>query len=332
MRWLIVGIGLIGIVLLLNSLVMIPTVCFAVVTRFKKRVKDAAGKYKILEEGLNLIFPFIDNVEIFSKKSEPKSVSVNVFSEDRLPIVVNGLVEWKIDRPDIFIELKEGTVIERITAAVKSELGKVAGTKDGDTFIKLRAELEALINCVLRLPRRPDHWVNLKDSSFKMGEINLKGFRGEKRKKLKPKKWKTPALNKEKELDVIGFYKENVTRIQILLRSESKIPEQRSLIEELYGIDVIGFRLEDVDYTEATKKALEKERQTKADMKAAEVRMKTKLQMTKDFQGSGLSPQEALNATETTVGDGERRIISMEGSDNPLIAAAAIIAAKGGNQ
>ena len=113
MGWLIVGVGLIGIgvVLFLNSMVIIPTVCFAVLTRFKERVKDAAGKYKILEEGLNFIFPFTDDVEIFSKKSEPKSVSVNVFSNDRLEIKVSGLVEWKIDRPDIFIELKEGTVV-----------------------------------------------------------------------------------------------------------------------------------------------------------------------------------------------------------------------------
>lgn len=329
MKWLIVGVGLIGIVLLLNSLVMIPTVCFGVVTRFKKRVKDSTGKCKILREGLNFVFPFIDNVEIFSGKSEPKSVSVNVFSNDRLKIEVNGLVEWRIDRPDTYIELKEGTVVERITAAVKSELGKVAGEKDGDTFIKSRAELEALINCVLRLPRRPDHWVNPKDSGFEMGEINLTGFSDQDKEKLKPEKWVIPV---DKELDVIGFYKKNITRIQILLGAESKIPGQCSPIEELYGIDVIGYRLEDVDYSEATKKALEKERQTKADMKAAEVRMRTKLQMVKDFQGKGvgLSPREALNATETTVGDGERRIISIEGRDNSLIAAAAILAAGGG--
>lgn len=148
--------------------------------------------------------------------------------------------------------------------------------------------------------------------------------------KLSPEKWKMPLENEDK-IDIIRFYRDNVSRINLLFEFG-----QGSEVEKLYGIKIATFRIAKLSFSPEAQKAFEKTRSARAEMLAAGERFEKKKIMLLEF-GRLMkdSSTEAVNLTETTadVKGITREIISVEGSkQSDLLALGKLIMsnAKGG--
>lgn len=353
-----VPLGLAGIIamLLLNSIVIIPTVWFGVPTRFKERKKDGDGKTETLEEGMSFIAPLIDDLlqeNLFSKKLVTAPVAAKALSKDNLKIDLEGSVQYRASDLDIYIGMSSETIKNGMIDAVESELGKICGIKPADTFIKYRTEVETLIQCVLQLEKPPHYYFNEAKEEDEggpntvagkiMGEVLKGGIKKviedmesagfsleeieELVNKLSPGNWilkegeekddKTGETIKTDEVDIIRFYKDNASLIAILLSYEDKM-NKKSQVEKLYGISVKTFRLAKLSFSKEAQEAFEKSRNAMAEMEAAGKRFKKKLEMLKEYIRAGISPTAAVNLVETTadVKGVERQIISVEGSQS----------------
>ncbi len=336
------GIVVIAVVLVISAAVSVPTAHYGVITRFGERVRDS------LSEGLSFIIPFIEKVLIYSieLKTDPLD-KISVFSSDRLDIELKGSVQWRPDTDNLkkFVEIPENTILVGLKDAIKSEIGKIAGEKKGDFFIKERKALEMLINCIFRLQRPPHYFLNPKSGTsgkeYEFGDSFNKWIgekqMGEKLDKLISAKtknkdnggWNLETVEEEVgeddkktgkfRLDIIAFYKVNARLVQLMIDLGET---ERSPIEELYHIDISIFRLADVDFTEATKKALEKKRQVEAEIVAAKQQQTWKLEIIDDLMKKGLDAEKANNAADVILGIAEKRqVISIEGGGSviPLI-------------
>lgn len=150
-------------VLTLNAIVIVPTVYFGIPTRFKERIKNTDGKSKILNEGINFVFPLIDDLlseNLESKELTPEEISTKVLSLDKMEITIEGSIQYKIDDLNTFIEMTPMAIKDGMVDAIKSELGNIAGTKNAESFIKNRLEIEMLIKTILQLERAPYYYIN----------------------------------------------------------------------------------------------------------------------------------------------------------------------------
>ena len=355
------GLGTIAAILIFNAVVIVPVVHFGIPTRVGKRIKKADGKVVILHEGFDFVLPLIDDLEeknIISKKLTTKEIKTKAISRDRLEVFLGGSLQYSPFDPNTYIEREPETISKGLVDAIESEFGKVCGTKDADAFVKSRTEIEVLINCVLRLKRPPHYFFNEATEKSKqkfpsleivankfMGKISeLANTDKEKVDKLSPEKWKLKELEKEgepeskepkkeeKEIDILAFYRDNTTRISIILDLLEE--QQPSPIEELYGIKVAIFRAAKIGFSEKVQKAFEEERSAIAEMKAAEVRFKKKKQLLEGYIKAGISPEAAVNLIETTtdVKGVERQIISVEGSHSMDLLAFAKLLGGGGKK
>jgi len=355
------GLGTIAAILIFNAVVIVPVVHFGIPTRVGKRIKKADGKVVILHEGLDFVLPLIDDLEeknIISKKLTTKEIKTKAISRDRLEVFLVGSLQYSPFDPNTYIEREPETISKGLVDAIESEFGKVCGTKDADAFVKSRTEIEVLINCVLRLKRPPHYFFNEATEKSKqefplleivankvMGKISeLANTDKEKVDKLSPEKWKLKELEKEgepeskepkkeeKEIDILAFYRDNTTRISLILDLLEE--QQPSPIEELYGIKVAIFRAAKIGFSEKVQKAFEEERSAIAEMKAAEVRFKKKKQLLEGYIKAGISPEAAVNLIETTtdVKGVERQIISVEGSHSMDLLAFAKLLGGGGKK
>ena len=360
------GLGTIAAILIFNAVVIVPVVHFGIPTRVGKRIKKADGKVVILHEGFDFVLPLIDDLEeknIISKKLTTKEIKTKAISRDRLEVFLVGSLQYSPFDPNTYIEREPETISKGLVDAIESEFGKVCGTKDADAFVKSRTEIEVLINCVLRLKRPPHYFFNEATEmtekfkqEFPLLEIVANKFVGkiselanididkEEAGKLSPKKWKLKELEKEgepeskepkkeeKEIDILAFYRDNTTRISLILDLLEK--QQPSPIEKLYGIGVAIFRAAKIGFSEKVQKAFEEERSAIAEMKAAEVRFKKKKQLLEGYIKAGISPEAAVNLIETTtdVKGVERQIISVEGSHSMDLLAFAKLLGGGGKK
>lgn len=355
------GLGTIAAILIFNAVVIVPVVHFGIPTRVGKRIKKADGKVVILHEGFDFVLPLIDDLEeknIISKKLTTKEIKTKAISRDRLEVFLGGSLQYSPFDLNTYIEREPETISKGLVDAIESEFGKVCGTKDADAFVKSRTEIEVLINCVLRLKRPPHYFFNEATEKSKqefpsleivankfMGKISeLANTDKEKADKLSPKKWKLKELEKEgepeskepkkeeKEIDILAFYRDNTTRISLILDLLEE--QQPSPIEKLYGIKVAIFRAAKIGFSEKVQKAFEEERSAIAEMKAAEVRFKKKKQLLEGYIKAGISPEAAVNLIETTtdVKGVERQIISVEGSHSMDLLAFAKLLGGGGKK
>ncbi|NCQ02485.1 hypothetical protein GW816_00280 [Candidatus Wolfebacteria bacterium] len=355
------GLGTIAAILIFNAVVIVPVVHFGIPTRVGKRIKKADGKVVILHEGFDFVLPLIDDLEeknIISKKLTTKEIKTKAISRDRLEVFLVGSLQYSPFDPNTYIEREPETISKGLVDAIESEFGKVCGTKDADAFVKSRTEIEVLINCVLRLKRPPHYFFNEATEKSKqefplleivankvMGKISeLANTDKKKAGKLSPKKWKLKELEKEgepeskepkkeeKEIDILAFYRDNTTRISLILDLLEE--QQPSPIEKLYGIGVAIFRAAKIGFSEKVQKAFEEERSAIAEMKAAEVRFKKKKQLLEGYIKAGISPEAAVNLIETTtdVKGVERQIISVEGSHSMDLLAFAKLLGGGGKK
>jgi len=360
------GLGTIAAILIFNAVVIVPVVHFGIPTRVGKRIKKADGKVVILHEGFDFVLPLIDDLEeknIISKKLTTKEIKTKAISRDRLEVFLGGSLQYSPFDLNTYIEREPETISKGLVDAIESEFGKVCGTKDADAFVKSRTEIEVLINCVLRLKRPPHYFFNEATEmtekfkqEFPLLEIVANKFVGkiselanididkEEAGKLSPKKWKLKELEKEgepeskepkkeeKEIDILAFYRDNTTRISLILDLLEE--QQPSPIEKLYGIKVAIFRAAKIGFSEKVQKAFEEERSAIAEMKAAEVRFKKKKQLLEGYIKAGISPEAAVNLIETTtdVKGVERQIISVEGSHSMDLLAFAKLLGGGGKK
>ena len=156
-------------ILALNSIVIVPTVYFGIPTRFKKRIIEG-DKVKILNEGIDIVFPLFDDLlpeNIESKELTPEEIKTSVLSLDKMKIELEGSVQYKIDDLNVFIEMTPKTIKSGMVDAVESELGNIFGTKEADVFIKHRLEVEMLIKSILQTERAPHYYINKYDKDVK---------------------------------------------------------------------------------------------------------------------------------------------------------------------
>lgn len=281
--------------LLLDAYAVVPKAHYGVrlilgrrISKMSKVARFFFGK-GVRDEGFCFKIPFLEEIEIFSYELQTTPIKVKVFSKDRLEITVEGSVQHRPDRAlveKIYAEMSEEAIRIGLVDAVESELGKIAGSKDGDVFIQSREELENLINCVLRLNIPPHHGPS--DYSTQ-GDLSDNG-----------------EIPPEKRIE---FYKQNRKKIRETLGGETKEVSLRSTIEERYGFDIVTFALSKVDFSSETKKALEEKRQAKAHTEAAQ----EKIIMMGMLQKQGLSPEEANNASDVALKQATRLIYSLEG-------------------
>jgi len=351
------GLAVIIAVLALNTVIIIPTVYFGIPTVFKKRIRDKNDKVLILEEGLSFIKPLTDDLLLEntkSKKLTTKELKAKALSEDKLEIALEGSVQYRPADLDVYIEMTEKTIEEGMVEAVESEVGKICGIKEADVFVEGRTEIEFLIRCVLQLEKPPHHHINpnknedeLKERPFVMGnvlkehdiEYLMKKLGNEEAEKiiakLLSKEWEIKVINQkaiDKEIDIIRFYKDNVSRINLLFELEAD-----SGVEKLYGIKIAAFRVAKLMFSEKAQEAFEETRSAEAKMEAATTRFNTKKKILKKYLKMEVPMGQAVNLTETTadVKGISRQIISVEGSQQAdLLAAAKLFAGnvKGGGE
>lgn len=279
--WFWIGFLLLTAVITLNAFIVIPTIHYGVVIRFKKRTG------RVISEGLHLIIPFIDAVELFESTIVTKDIEGSFFSgtdengsAGRLEIKIKGSVQWSPDPEmlvEVFIRISEEALANGLIDSIKGELGIIAGVEDGASFIGKRRAINLLINCVLRLSNPPHQ----KD-------------------KIEPE-------------NIIQYYEERASEIEEMLKNEVKNIGDRSAIEELYGIDIVRFALSNIDFSDATKKALELKRQTEETIRAKQVTMNAKIAMTQGLIELGIGPREALNSAEVNLDQAKKKIFSAEG-------------------
>src|SRR3989344_4542240 len=243
-----VGMVLIAYALVRRSVVIIPTVHCGIVSRFKKRTG------RVLGEGLRFVWPFVDSVDLFKLEVVTSDVAESFFSSDQLEVIIKGKVQWRPDKRLVsskFVEMSEDTITKGLIGAIKAELGIIAGQKEAEAFIGSREAVGLLINCVLRM-EEPFHIIHAALPSTRL-----------------------------------DFYVQNGNNVRDHLRDEHKLVNNRSDIEAGYGIDILKFELEDVDFSPATKKVM------------------------------GLDPQAAVNAAELALEESRttRQIFSVEGLD-----------------
>jgi len=350
----VIGVVLIIITLTVNSLVGVDTVVGGIPTRFGERIKNKNKEVRILEEGIHLVFPLIDTLEqeeIFEKKLTTTEVTTQATLKDKLTIKMKGSVQYRPHNLNVYVEMAEKTIEEGMIDTVEDEFGSICGMKNADDFYQNRAKVALLIDCMFRLERAPHYYLNeanfLVLSSIKkefgeepspvagqvMGVIlsqkdaeryEKKGGDKQKlkniREKLNPNRWilkeeKDAEGNELGEIDLIAFYNDNITRINLLFDLSELVPKERlSPTEKLYGIKVARFRMALVEFSEDVQRAFEEERSAKAQMKAADARFETKERLIKGYIAAGLSPEVAVNLVESTTNEKTtRQVISVEG-------------------
>lgn len=324
----VIGIVLIGGALLARSITTVPQAKFGIVDWAGRRSKG----YRT--EGMQVVLPFSD-VTTYSFKLEPRPVKVSVFvrrpdTQAKIEVVLKGLMDWRPD-PDIqysldrrgkrrildterdgeglvlFVEMTPETVVSGVEAAIKSNVGTVAGRRTSDEFVDAKEVIELMINAILRLgwnelphfPHRGQPDQNGRDARCNLYQCP------------------DPCEFVARIDDPFAVYAARMERIREILHGEQDTPS-RSEVELRYGIDIVNFSLDPVDFSEAAKKAFEEIIKAESDASSAEARADKTLDLMSRFKRRKLDPQGALNAAQVAVGQGTRQVHSIEGV-KPLV-------------
>ncbi|MDP3999095.1 MAG: SPFH domain-containing protein [bacterium] len=237
------------------------------------RVSAFGKRGRVVKEGLRFLIPFVEEVEFYSKEMQRIPLEVTATSKDKLEIILQVTVTFVPDWN--LITAYEESTKERngeLIDGIRAVVGEIAGVKKAEDFIQRREAIGHLINCLLRLKDLPHEGVS----------INQR----------------------------LQFYEILASEISQLLKKETSVPDERSEIEDKLGIDILDAHLKQIDFSPATKAALEKDRQTQAAMKATERMLGTaeRIQKTLNLEGS-----EAANFVLVTAGHAKKQVVAMEG-------------------
>lgn len=237
------------------------------------RVNAFGKRGRVVEEGLRFLMPFVEEVELHSKELERIPLEVTVTSKDQLEIVLKLSVEFVLDLN--LITAYEERSKERangLAERIKTVVGEIAGVEKADDFIRRREAIVHLINCLLRL----------KDLPHKNIPIGQR----------------------------LNFYETFAQDIDGYLEEETAKPDERSSIEEDYGIDILIANLTQVDFGAATKAALEKNKQLQATMKGTKHLLGT---ATHAQTALKLEGESAVNFALVSAGLAKKQVVGVEG-------------------
>ncbi len=316
MEWIIFPI-LIAVVLFWKAVASVGEKRFTVPTLLRKRMK------KYWTEGLHLLIPFFMSVkEKYTYSLEPQTmeISFSFFSKDRRELKVSWLIRWAADPK---VKTKEGhirfaevmldtsanrleTLENGLKSKLMSEVGRLGGMHPWEVFINMRRAIEHYINSILRL-EEPPHINPAKVLKEQLANIpEYQHLQGN-------------ALNDEVPFEKrLEFYKEFSGPIGELLRIESSTDEH-SLDEEFYGINLLELSIDNVDFSQATKEALEQEARARDQIAAAMQFHRAKVEMAGDYTdekdgGLGLNSRSAVESAELNLGQAvEKKVHSVHG-------------------
>jgi regulator of protease activity HflC (stomatin/prohibitin superfamily) len=309
-----------------STLVLVPEEHYGIIRIFTKKTK------RCVKEGLTWKIPFIQRVQVFPAKLvtyslyEKDGEAAFVNSEDNLRIIIEGSVQIRPNFNKLydFAGVTEDSILKGMKDAIEEGLGVIAGQEAAEVFRIKRDTIGLLINCLFRLSRRVDYYLNQNKLDKGMATTAYKSYYNNLLEKI-PKEehlkieeklhwdsdWQIyspdPENADKKIWDVLGFYKQNITKINYMLELESRDDYgQESKVEKIYGIDIAQFTISNVDFTKEYKEALEKQQIEVERMKGVDETHKKKLELQKDYMDSGVSPDESLAEASATVGDSKR--------------------------
>ncbi|MFH0712637.1 MAG: SPFH domain-containing protein [Candidatus Jorgensenbacteria bacterium] len=315
----------VAIILILNSIVIIPPYHFGVWSWLGHRVR---GKRGILREGPHFVAPLISSVELVSMELVKKDIGFHLTTSDGFRLKAAGVFQYRPDpdvwhkngHPDqgrnVFVTVSEDVIVDGVIESVEARLGGLGGRYGHEHFIRHRQALGDIINAILRLstpphlrhflgaadpdpswrppfPENPDHPNNLPPSFCGLNDCEFK----------------------EREVSaerLVDFYDKHWRQVRIYMKRESYARSDRSGLEERYGIDVEVFDLGNVDFTEETQAALEEEKQAEARYRAAEKR----LEVVRAYRAPdiGASPDTAVDEADLLMDPKvTKEIISVQG-------------------
>lgn len=347
------GCVILAILLLGNSFFRVPEVHAAVMSFLGWR----SGR--VCEEGPHLRFSFFEKPKIVSlEPTPPLEIKVvfmtrmdnpanaggtqeNAPKEAPVEVVCTGTIQLRPDLsikrfPDslvlkflrwvgldhitpydggkvIFIERSIEAILRAIQSEVQAKIGGLGGKYRPEDFNNHRQAISTIINMFLRVskslhlnhvPGHPDH-CGLERCVF-------------------------PSLVPAENL--IAFYENHWPRAKSILDAEDNNPTDQSAVERRYGVDVITYKLDNVDFSKETKEALEEMRQAVARKGAAKQRLELVRELVttlKQIDDPRLA-QMALDEVDLTMSPGEvkKQEVSVQGEAGVL----GVLAAKMGGK
>jgi len=227
----------------------------------------------VLYEGFHFVLPLVEQIEIFSLEPVRLEAKVEgITGGDSLEIMVECSIEY---RPDPNVNVKgiptfsnyERSVVEKgIIDEIKEKINVVCGarTSTAEELVLRREEFILYINSWLRLSE-------------------------------------PPHLNKPPE-EILDYYRDHRKEINNSLMKEEENINDRSKLEERYGIDVIKINIKKISFSEKTMKLMELRKQTEEEEQAN----KKLLDMIQESaQKLGITPEKAIDMILTTTNPGK---------------------------
>lgn len=273
---------------LANSGVKVPMANYGVRSLLGKRYGE------VLDEGPALKLPYVEDIELFPYEHRSRDVTAEVNSSDRQGLKITVRIQYRPARILVrktFAQVSETLITDGLSGFIKSEVGIVAATKPGVTFISKREALQYLIKSVLVLSEVP-HLVPHKYNAAKYPQG----------KKVLPK-------------NRLSFYSD--MEVQENLRKhfqEEMVSTNLSPVERLHAIEILDVVLENIEFNKKTQDAFDEEIQAKAKNAAIEQRMqKTTEIMKKVIDVFELEPEKAADFALVQVGLAEKKVQTFEG-------------------
>ena len=117
-----------------NSLYVVTEGTKGIVTRFGKVVRDSEGKLQIVDPGLHLKAPFIDQVKALDVKIQTISSSADRFvTSEKKDVIIDSYVKWQIlDAATYYLTTAGGNKMQaeellrrRINNSLRSQIGRL---------------------------------------------------------------------------------------------------------------------------------------------------------------------------------------------------------------
>lgn len=294
------------IYLVADSIVFIDAVNYGVVWRFGGQTKGTR------KEGFNLKLPIVDKIVTASLELQTKEIKVEFTTKDNLRLKIPGSIQYRADKDvidedeeNVFVRISDEAIAKGIEKDIQAKLGGIGGKYNGKDFIGNRQALDSIINSILRLDS-PLHLNHNIATCEENGCLFCKKQNSKKQKEI------TAA-------QLIKFYNVHWKQAKELLDHEDDPQniDNRSSIENRYGIDIVKYSLAEVDFTEETQKAQEDKKQAEYRAEAGTKVLKLAKKAKTDLPD--VSGQQALNWADSILNpDTPRTMISVEGESGVL--------------
>jgi hypothetical protein len=249
--WWVMILGFTG-ALILSSIRTIAKVHFAIVTRFGKRTG------RVLHEGLNFIWPFVDSVEDpISTELVPQNFAVEFTTRDQVALGVKGAMQYRPSAEirdkhgrNVFVAVSPKSRESGLNASIQGLLSNLGGLHDSTDFVGKKGILELMLRCILELENQPHD-----EESVPVDEM-------------------------------FAWYQRNALGVSQKLNDANK---SSSPVEKTYGIDIVTVVVAEVKFPKEIEDAQQDKRETQLRGEA----IQDYINAQKQLIDTGLSPQEA---------------------------------------